>query len=98
LGPEAEEMTFATHPERQFLEYLRGRGWVKGTTFSKGQFPGKLSCRNAPFPDSKSMTWEFFTDDKIEKRSVTKLCIAWALVTTLSLFSDLCLIRAWDGQ
>ena len=25
-------MTFATHPERQFMEYLRGRGWVKGTT------------------------------------------------------------------
>ena len=25
-------MTFATHPERQFMEYLRGNGWVKGTT------------------------------------------------------------------
>jgi hypothetical protein len=24
-------MTFATHPERQFMEYLRGKGWVKGT-------------------------------------------------------------------
>jgi hypothetical protein len=24
-------MTFATHPERQFMEYLRGTGWVKGT-------------------------------------------------------------------
>jgi hypothetical protein len=24
-------MTFATHPERQFMEYLRGNGWVKGT-------------------------------------------------------------------
>ena len=23
-------MTFATHHERQFTEYLRGRGWVKG--------------------------------------------------------------------
>jgi hypothetical protein len=25
-------MTFATHPQRQFMEYLRGKGWVKGTT------------------------------------------------------------------
>jgi hypothetical protein len=25
-------MTFATHPERQFMEYLHGKGWVKGTT------------------------------------------------------------------
>jgi hypothetical protein len=24
-------MTFATHPERQFMEYLHGKGWVKGT-------------------------------------------------------------------
>jgi hypothetical protein len=24
-------MTYASHPERQFLEYLRGAGWVKGT-------------------------------------------------------------------
>jgi hypothetical protein len=24
---------------------------------------GKFDCLNAPFPDSKSMTWEFFTDD-----------------------------------
>jgi hypothetical protein len=25
-------MTFATHHERQFMEYLRGTGWVKGAT------------------------------------------------------------------
>jgi len=24
-------MTFATHPERQFMQYLRGRGWVDRT-------------------------------------------------------------------
>ena len=24
-------MTFATHPQRQFMEYLRGSGWVKAT-------------------------------------------------------------------
>ena len=24
-------MTFATHRERQFMEYLLGRGWVRGT-------------------------------------------------------------------
>jgi hypothetical protein len=22
-------MTFATHPERQFMQYLRGAGWIK---------------------------------------------------------------------
>jgi hypothetical protein len=26
-----EEKTFANHPERQFMEYLRGKGWVKET-------------------------------------------------------------------
>jgi hypothetical protein len=25
--------------------------------------PGKLDCPNPPLPDSKSTTWEFFTDD-----------------------------------
>ena len=25
-------MTFATHPERQFMEYLLGKGWVRGMT------------------------------------------------------------------
>jgi hypothetical protein len=26
---------------------------------------GKLDCPSVPFPDSKSMTWEFFTDDQL---------------------------------
>jgi hypothetical protein len=26
-----DERTFTTHPERQFMEHLRGKGWVKGT-------------------------------------------------------------------
>jgi hypothetical protein len=26
---EGEEMTFASHPERQFMQYLRGAGWIK---------------------------------------------------------------------
>jgi hypothetical protein len=30
---------------------------------SAEQFPGKLDFHNAPFLDSKSRTWEFFTDD-----------------------------------
>jgi hypothetical protein len=38
-GPEGDEMMFATHRERQFMEYLRGKGWVKGTTLP----PGRLS-------------------------------------------------------
>jgi hypothetical protein len=28
-GAEVEEMTFASHPERQFMQYLRGAGWIK---------------------------------------------------------------------
>jgi hypothetical protein len=28
-------MTFANHTQRQFMEYLRGRGWVKGSTLPK---------------------------------------------------------------
>jgi hypothetical protein len=31
-GTEGDEMTFATHRERQFMEYLLGKGWVRGTT------------------------------------------------------------------
>ena len=30
-GAKGEEKTFANHPERQFMEYLRGKGWVKET-------------------------------------------------------------------
>src|ERR1700733_3306508 len=29
VGAEVEEMTFASHPERQFMQYLRGAGWIK---------------------------------------------------------------------
>jgi hypothetical protein len=28
---ESEEMTFASHPERQFMQYLRGAGWIKAS-------------------------------------------------------------------
>jgi hypothetical protein len=28
-------MTFATHPERQFMQYLRGAGWIKGRTLPR---------------------------------------------------------------
>lgn len=28
-------MTFANHTQRQFMEYLRGRGWVKGSMLPK---------------------------------------------------------------
>ena len=27
-------MTFATHPERQFMQHLRGVGWIKALTLS----------------------------------------------------------------
>jgi hypothetical protein len=30
-GAKGEEKTFANHLERQFMEYLRGKGWVKET-------------------------------------------------------------------
>jgi hypothetical protein len=39
---QGEEMTFATHPERQFMEYLRGRGWVKGTTLPPSRLTASL--------------------------------------------------------
>jgi hypothetical protein len=29
--------------------------------------PGKLNCANLPLPDSKSTTWEFFTDDYLTR-------------------------------
>lgn len=28
-GAEGEEATFASHPERQFIQHLRGAGWIK---------------------------------------------------------------------
>ena len=36
------ERTFAIHPERQFMHYLREQRWVKGTTFPPGQLAAKL--------------------------------------------------------
>src|SRR5216684_5732485 len=31
-GAQSEEMTFATHPECQFMQHLRGAGWIKART------------------------------------------------------------------
>ena len=39
---EGQEMTFANHRERQFMEYLRGRSWVKGKTLPPGTLAGIL--------------------------------------------------------
>jgi hypothetical protein len=36
------ERTFAIHPERQFMHYLREQRWVKGTTFPPGQLAASL--------------------------------------------------------
>jgi hypothetical protein len=30
-GAEGGKMAFATHPERQFMQYLRGAGWIKAS-------------------------------------------------------------------
>jgi hypothetical protein len=38
----AAERTFATHPERQFMQYLRGQGWVKGSMLPPGQLAAGL--------------------------------------------------------
>jgi hypothetical protein len=38
-------MTFAKHHERQFMEYLRGRGWVKGTTLPHSTLTASLQNR-----------------------------------------------------
>jgi DNA-binding MarR family transcriptional regulator len=37
-----EERTFATHPERQFMEHLRGKDWVKGTTLPTSRLIASL--------------------------------------------------------
>ena len=36
------ERTFAIHPERQFMHYLREQRWVKGTTFPPSQLAASL--------------------------------------------------------
>jgi hypothetical protein len=38
-------MTFASHPERQFMENLRGRGWVKGTILPLSRLTASLQQR-----------------------------------------------------
>jgi hypothetical protein len=38
-------MTYANHRERQFMEYLRGRGWVKGTTLPPSKLTDSLQKR-----------------------------------------------------
>jgi hypothetical protein len=39
---DSAERTFAIHPERQFMHYLREQRWVKGTTFPPGQLAASL--------------------------------------------------------
>jgi hypothetical protein len=41
----------------------RDSGFVQSP--SAHPIPGKLDCPSLPFPDSKSTTWEFFTDDDL---------------------------------
>ena len=31
-----KERTFANHPERQFMQYLRGSGWIKARLLPAG--------------------------------------------------------------
>ena len=38
-------MTYATHLERQFMDYLRGSGWVKGTTLPPSRLTASLQQR-----------------------------------------------------
>ena len=37
-----KKVTFATHRERQFTEYLRGTGWVKGTALPASKLVPRL--------------------------------------------------------
>ena len=37
-----DKRTFATHPERQFMEYLRGKEWVKGTALPPSRLTASL--------------------------------------------------------
>src|ERR1700680_4102128 len=38
----AAERTFANHPERQFMQYLRGKGWVNRKTLPTGRSAASL--------------------------------------------------------
>jgi hypothetical protein len=38
-------MTFATHRERQFMEYLLGKGWVRGMTLPASRLTVSLQLR-----------------------------------------------------
>jgi hypothetical protein len=49
-------------PRKSFLSERITNQICKESPSAK-QFPGKLDFHNAPFLDSKSRTWEFFTDD-----------------------------------
>ena len=37
-----DKRAFATHPERQFMEYLRGKEWVKGTALPPSRLTASL--------------------------------------------------------
>jgi len=59
--PLSQEAIYATLPSR------RGSGFVQSP--SAHPIPGKLNCPSgAPFPDSKSTTWELFTNDGLFSR------------------------------
>jgi hypothetical protein len=38
-------MSYATHRERQFMEYLLGKGWVRGTTLPSSRLTVSLQKR-----------------------------------------------------
>src|SRR5450631_1207690 len=54
-------------PRKSFLSERITNQICKESPSAK-QFPGKLDFHNAPFLDSKSRTWEFFTDDQLQTR------------------------------
>src|SRR5450432_2954542 len=55
-------------PRKSFLSERITNQICKESPSAK-QFPGKLDFHNAPFLDSKSRTWEFFTDDYFSRLS-----------------------------
>jgi hypothetical protein len=62
---------------------------------SAKQFPGKLDFHNAPFLDSKSRTWEFFTDDALWLRGLDQMLAEKRNYIGVELRVEANAIKAW---
>jgi hypothetical protein len=70
-------------PRKSFLSERITNQICKESPSAK-QFPGKLDFHNAPFLDSKSRTWEFFTDDYRTLSILSHFVVQWRRPPLLS--------------